>query len=646
MADTDQIGSRSVRMTADEINQRGFATKVRGLSETDVRSFLKRVAEEVDRLGKREDELLAKIKSLQEDLTAKPKATKSQLLEILGEQTTRVLSSAEQAAEQMISEAKEQSEQSLKNAKEQSEQLITKAKEKSDETIEKCEAKAKAISERAQREADTVLSQARSKGRELFQESVVVREQILKDLLKRRDLLLDQIEELRNGREELLDSYKVVKSSFQKATDALQSVEQRANGELMQQTIDVDELLKSPVELPKVLDSKNPGVSDKEADKKSESGTDDQSVTTSSIEQSEDAESKEQKESKIYDYSANESKEESEVKEISITGKRKSFKNYVKEALGSDVSSEPENKTESNSISVQAQPQERLDDQAVGIGDVKTIAKKKDVGALFQSLKEQNGSDQIEPKSQADSSDSKNNEDEIKEPASIDLTAEEEKKPSKEKSSTKKDPVALRDDAISGITTTILRKAKRQLQDEQNELLDTLRTVKPKKRVSSDQVLMEEQTQIKTWIEASRSELEEAFNQGAKTVSSKKTVASDEMLKNTILWVISPLREALAMAIDEGDSQESGSRVGAKYREWRNSNLKSALTDALCCAYNNGVLSAVDSDATMKWQVEKSGQCPDCDDNALEPTTAGEAFPTGQIAPPAHPGCRCVITVA
>ena len=65
MADNDRIGSHSVRMTSEEIVQRGFASKVRGLAEADVRSFLKRVAEEVERLGKREDELLSKISDMQ-----------------------------------------------------------------------------------------------------------------------------------------------------------------------------------------------------------------------------------------------------------------------------------------------------------------------------------------------------------------------------------------------------------------------------------------------------------------------------------------------------------------------------------------------------------------------------------------------------
>jgi hypothetical protein len=39
------------------------------------------------------------------------------------------------------------------------------------------------------------------------------------------------------------------------------------------------------------------------------------------------------------------------------------------------------------------------------------------------------------------------------------------------------------------------------------------------------------------------------------------------------------------------------------------------------------------------------GKCPDCDDNALEPTVKGSDFPTGQPHPPAHPGCRCLLVV-
>ena len=45
----------------------------------------------------------------------------------------------------------------------------------------------------------------------------------------------------------------------------------------------------------------------------------------------------------------------------------------------------------------------------------------------------------------------------------------------------------------------------------------------------------------------------------------------------------------------------------------------------------------------LRWLPVQTGHCPDCDDNALEPTTKGEKFPTGQAHPPAHPGCRCFL---
>ena len=48
--------------------------------------------------------------------------------------------------------------------------------------------------------------------------------------------------------------------------------------------------------------------------------------------------------------------------------------------------------------------------------------------------------------------------------------------------------------------------------------------------------------------------------------------------------------------------------------------------------------------ARLQWLVDDDGHCPDCDDNALAgPTAKGETFPTGQLHPPAHPGCRCLL---
>ena len=43
-------------------------------------------------------------------------------------------------------------------------------------------------------------------------------------------------------------------------------------------------------------------------------------------------------------------------------------------------------------------------------------------------------------------------------------------------------------------------------------------------------------------------------------------------------------------------------------------------------------------------ESEEPAACPDCEDNSLAGAQAkGEPFPTGQLHPPAHPGCRCLL---
>ena len=65
----------------------------------------------------------------------------------------------------------------------------------------------------------------------------------------------------------------------------------------------------------------------------------------------------------------------------------------------------------------------------------------------------------------------------------------------------------------------------------------------------------------------------------------------------------------------------------------------------LAAAWARGVYDAVPEQAVLWWVPLEEGSCPDCDDNALEPTVKGENFPTGQPHPPAHPGCRCLLAL-
>jgi len=88
--------------------------------------------------------------------------------------------------------------------------------------------------------------------------------------------------------------------------------------------------------------------------------------------------------------------------------------------------------------------------------------------------------------------------------------------------------------------------------------------------------------------------------------------------------------------------------VRAAYRELRNERLPELVGDLLTAACNEGVLSASRPGANHTWLVDHGGlPCPDGEDNHLAgAVVAGEAFPTGDLRPPAQPGCRCLLVPA
>ncbi|HEX7095456.1 MAG TPA: hypothetical protein VF183_06205, partial [Acidimicrobiales bacterium] len=65
-------------------------------------------------------------------------------------------------------------------------------------------------------------------------------------------------------------------------------------------------------------------------------------------------------------------------------------------------------------------------------------------------------------------------------------------------------------------------------------------------------------------------------------------------------------------------------------------------------AFNLGIVEAHPDGAQLRWLVDPVAGCsPDCLDNELAGAVpAGEAFPTGDTYPPAHPACRCLLVPA
>jgi hypothetical protein len=148
------------------------------------------------------------------------------------------------------------------------------------------------------------------------------------------------------------------------------------------------------------------------------------------------------------------------------------------------------------------------------------------------------------------------------------------------------------------------------------------------------------------WIEVLRDPLGDAYAAGftASGGSAKPAHAPDELVGELAATLVDPLRERLATVdASSADAEVLTQQIGSRYREWKSQSLQPALDDALAVAYSRGVYESMPADARLRWVPARPGQCPDCDDNALEPTPRGKPFPTGQPFPPAHPGCRCLL---
>lgn len=211
--------------------------------------------------------------------------------------------------------------------------------------------------------------------------------------------------------------------------------------------------------------------------------------------------------------------------------------------------------------------------------------------------------------------------------------------------------VTRRDEALAPIVEELGRKGKRALQDEQNEVLDGLR--RQRGRIDVDKVLPSKADQQSKWAAVLEPAIVRAYAAGGRAAGRSKPASPPKALVDQLVrGVVDPLRERVESSIaGVGGSSPADTEIGlaqtigARYREWRSQGLESELGDAMAIAHARGVYDAAPTGARLRWVPAVTGKCPDCDDNALEPTVKGSEFPTGQRFPPAHPGCRCLLEV-
>jgi cell division septum initiation protein DivIVA len=204
--------------------------------------------------------------------------------------------------------------------------------------------------------------------------------------------------------------------------------------------------------------------------------------------------------------------------------------------------------------------------------------------------------------------------------------------------------IARRDELLSPISAQLSRHVKRSLGDDQNRLLDVLRSTP---NVGGEALLGPEDLHLSTFTSAAQGHLADAFAAGtvfggATEGSIASGPAVDQAAASLSRTVVTMLRRRIGDGTDGGE--EVAERVGAAFREWRGERIERLVGDFAVQAFSAGVAAASSSGGQLRWVLTSPNGCSDCDDNALAGAVAvDEPFPTGHAYPPAHSGCRCMV---
>jgi DivIVA domain-containing protein len=551
------LAPRTSRTSPEAIASRTFTQAKRGYAESEVRAYLRLVADDAAAATARERELEGRLREL-EDRLRQPMLPQSDqdLIALLGEETARVLGQARESAAELRGKAEEHARRVVREAQETARELRT-------TTQQAVETKT--------REAE---DSARARAKEIVGEARAMRERVLNDLNERRQQLERQIADLRAGRGHLVETYQLVERALSHATRVM-----------------ADEPSAAPEVPPLVADAPDEAApaDTTVADTTGDAGSPD-----------------------------------------------------LPDHAGAVAATAPESAPTADEAAVVTSAGALVEDEPTSSPDV---------GALFEKLRSEHtegeGGGDPAATPEASATPEAQREPETAEAseshAEAGDTDEDGEPPSAHQAA-----IGARDAALADVTDDLVRRGKRALQDEQNDILDGLRRQRGK--IDTGKVLPPLDEQLARWAHVLQPAVDSAYASGATAVGGALGSAPRALLTELSTSTVTPLRDRLGSSMESIDSRSPADteiaiaqRLGARYREWRGQELEAVLGDAVAVAYSRGVYDAAPEGTRLRWVPAHEGKCPDCDDNSLEPTVKGGDFPTGQPFPPAHPGCRCML---
>jgi DivIVA domain-containing protein len=622
-----RAGSDEPRLTPAQIERQDFPKARKGLDEKEVRAFLRRVADEFDAVNRR-------LADLEGQLRHPPLPSRDQLVEQVGQEVARTLRSAEESAEKVAQRAREEASNVERAAREESARIRT-------EQLEL-----------ANRDARAIIETARERGREMVAEARALRERVLSDLNRRRDTLRAYIDQLRGDRDRFAEAYLVVRDTVSDANEKLSQF--GAGRPFPPVTTDAGPHISYPSDSESAPEHPVPrGSSVPRITAPRDPAPEPPPWVQREPSPRPDHEPKAQP-------PVPKSRPATGIGLGELPGRREHEPSPAPEPRPeAQPEREAEPAAESASIAApEPEPEPERESSPVSAGTTEPEAQAasepdSDVDALFERIRGMPGDTVEEPRIDFDGGATEDRGTSGSATAAAQAPVLVETAPAQRPATTDGDPdlLARRDELLTPIARELVRHCKRVLQNEQNEILDALR--RQRGRLTTDKLLPPLSQQVTAWSEVLSPAIVEAYA-AARTAAAPDgepvNGAPQRMVTGMVEVLVTPLRDRLLAAVDDtlGDDANPdviAHRIGARYREWKGEELDNRIRDLLAAVYARGVYDAAPEGARLRWVPAEQGQCPDADDNALEPTRRGERFPTGQQFPPAHPGCRCLLAV-
>jgi len=646
---TDRV-LEGLRLTPDDVAEHEFAHGFRGYDVHEVRSFLRIVSGEMSRLTDltERDHIVTPVS---EPRVAPAALPRERLVELVGDESAKVLRAAEDAAGEIRARAESNVEQMLKEASAEAAQLRAGGDQQRADAVEAAEAdltsakdKAAAVLAQAEVDAQKIRDAALEEGRSIMAETNTAREQVLRELGRKRKSARRELAQLRAGIDQLHESYDELRSMLDTSSVVVGGA--------------VDDARRAAANAAERFDRSDREDDIREVTAVSEAaGLAPVEASTSAVDVEPDGEDEAVQAEPATLESVDVSPGVDEIPTVADAAaargekKRRVLRRDPKVEAPDQVEETPaaEDIPEVDEIELDTGPDDELgelpdllvDGPVPPLADPPPLFGRRDTnvdelfarirtsreGAVAQAHRVLDGGDEVD---------------------GVDANGDESPALSDDSAAVVAPPTpVVRDNAelfasvdlsVDEFGSEVSRVLKRMLADQLNEVLDVVRRANS---IGDVEEIIEAES-VNAYGEAVRELLEQAASRGAG--SDGRSVDISTVLESVSHNIGSAIRERVEEHLD---SAEDGldHRIRSAFREWRRERADQVAGVAVVQAFNLGALSHLESGASVEW-VQREGQCvhPDCADNAgADAVVVGEAFPSGHVTAPLGPGCRCLV---